>query len=425
MDSRDYATLPLYTLFLGIGLLLMGNGLQGTLLAVRGVAEGFGTDAIGFVMAGYFLGFVAGSVYTVPLIERAGHIRTFAALASIASAVALAHLVLIDEVVWGVLRGVTGFCFAGLYMVVESWLNERATNRTRGRIFSAYMIVNLAGTALGQFLLTAGDPGGFIPFCLVSIVISVALVPVALTRAEAPAPTKFQPLSLRRLSAISPLGVAGCIVTGAAIGAFWGLAPVFAAQSGFNVSGIAAFMAATILGGLVFQWPIGLLSDRVDRRTVIIWVCLVGGAVSLALAFGRGLSGAAILGLAFLFGGLTFPLYSLNIAHVNDLVGPADRVPVSSSLLLIYGIAATVGPIAAGLIMSATAPGGLYLLVAAGYLALGAFGLHRMRRRTPVPVAEQEPFAPAPRTTPVAYELAPGADEGEGEALESEPKPEE
>jgi MFS family permease len=300
--------IPLVALFSGIGILLVGNGLLGTLLGVRAVSLGFSLEVTGVVMSAYFAGFIAGSLGCVYLIERAGHIRTFAAMASIASAVTLAFLLFDSPVAWAILRAILGFCFAGLYMVTESWLNDQSDNTNRGRVLSIYMMVSLASLAAGQPLLLFPNPGEFEIFCVASVLVSLGLVPVALTSSSAPAPPRAHPMGLSSLYQVSPLGVAGCFASGLALGAFWSMAPVFCKTLGLSEGDTVIFMVATILGGLFLLWPLGRLSDRLDRRRVLTLACAVSAAASAAMVWTGGGSVPALFGLAIMFGGFTFPI---------------------------------------------------------------------------------------------------------------------
>ena len=305
------AVLPsVSALLFGLGVLLLGSGLQGTLLGVRAGIEGFAAQTVGLLMAAYYAGYAAGSLYVPVLVRRAGHIRTFAALASVASAAPLLHALYVAPWTWTVLRSVSGFCFVGLFMVVESWLNDKATNATRGTILSIYMIVNLTALAAGQLLLVLADPADYQLFALSSVLVSLALVPVALTRSAAPVPLKTARLGLGRLYAVSPLGVVGSFGAGLVQGAFWGRAPRFGQSIGLSTAGIAAFISLTIVGGVLLQWPVGRLSDRFDRRTVITVSCfaLAGVSLALGLAAARGVELRWLLGLAVFYGGLSFPL---------------------------------------------------------------------------------------------------------------------
>jgi len=407
MATQALKTLaPVVALFFGIATLLVGNGLQGTLLAVRGTLENLTTNELGVIQSSYFLGFVAGSLVCTRVIERAGHIRTFAALASIASAAALAHLLIIDTLAWSVFRAATGFCFAGLYMAIESWLNAVTANKVRGEVFAVYMAVNLLALSLGQLLLTTADPNGFVLFCLVSVIISLALVPVTMTRSIAPVITRVEHASLRKLFEVSPLGVFGCAVYGMAMSAFWALAPVFLQKTGVGTEHIGYIMSVTILGGFLTQWPVGWGSDRVDRRTVITAMATLAAAVALALPFFAS-EWTGLLVLSFLFGSTAFPIYSLTIAHVNDFIDRGEALAVSSSLLLVYGTGAIIGPVVSGFLMGWVGPGGLYYYIALMFAGIGVFAVFRMARRSPGPEETHETFAPAPATTPQVLGLDP------------------
>lgn len=401
--------LSLSALLLGVGVMLVGNGLQGTLLSVRATMEAFSSAAIGWATAAYFAGFVAGSLYTGALVERAGHIRTFSALASIASAVTLAHLLLIEPITWAVLRALSGFCFAGIYVVIESWLNDKTENEYRGRVFATYMVVNFLGLTLGQYLLASADPGNFHLFVVVSILISVALVPVAMMRAAAPAIPRARLMSPLRLYRISPLGTVGCVLYGLAMGSFWGLAPVYGGRVGLTVEGISYFMTATILGGFALQWPLGRLSDVIDRRRVIIGATLGGGVVAAVLPLVPLNTPYLLYGACMAFGGLGFPVYALCVAHANDYVDAADRVAVSSMLLLLYGAGAAIGPAAAGPLMTLVGPPSLYWFMATSFLAITAFALWRITQREGISADVREAFVPLAGTqgpTPGAIELS-------------------
>ncbi len=400
---------PLVALFSGIGILLVGNGLLGTLLGVRAVSLGFSLEITGVVMAAYFAGFIAGSLRCVYLIERTGHIRTFAAMASVSSAATLAFLLVESPVAWAILRAILGFCFAGLYMVTESWLNDRSDNTNRGRVLSIYMMVSLASLAAGQPLLLLPSPGGFETFCVASILVSLGLVPVALTSSPAPAPPRAHPMGLLSLYRISPLGVAGCFASGLALGAFWSMAPVFTRTLGLSERDTAIFMVVTILGGLFLLWPIGRLSDRMDRRRVLTLACTISAAASLAMVLTGGGSVLALFGLAIVFGGFTFPIYSIAVAHTNDFLESDNFVSASSSLLLVYGSGAVLGPLIAGVMMGWMGAFGLYAMLAGVMTVAVFFALSSMLLRAPLPVQEQEAVVLLPRTTHVAYELDPRA----------------
>ncbi|MQA65392.1 MAG: MFS transporter [Alphaproteobacteria bacterium] len=381
----------LVALFCGIGILLVGNGLLGTLLGVRSVSLGFSLEVTGMVMAAYFAGFIAGSLRCVDLIERTGHIRTFAALAAVASAAALAHVLLESPFAWAILRFIMGFCFAGLYMVMESWLNGMSDNTSRGRILSIYMMVNLGSLAAGQFFLFLPDPGGFALFCIASMLMSLALVPITLS-------------SLFRTS---PLGLAGSFASGLGLGPFWSMAPVFCSTLGLSETLTAIFMSSTIIGGVLLLWPIGRMSDTLDRRRVITILCAASALSSLLIILVAGTSPLALFGLAMVWGGFSFPIYSISVAHTNDFLKSDDLLSASSGLLLVYGAGAILGPLLSGLAMGYLGASGLYVWVAGVMGTMVAFSIYRTSVRDAPPAEERAAIVFVPRTTHVAYELDP------------------
>ncbi|MCZ6524086.1 MAG: MFS transporter [Alphaproteobacteria bacterium] len=399
--------LSVAALLSGVGILLMGNGLLSTLLSLRTAIEGYSPELTGLVMSAYFAGLVAGSLYCSKVVHRIGHIRAFAAFASILSVTALIHGFVVTAPVWALLRALSGFCVAGVFMVSESWLNTRATNQNRGQVLSFYMITAYLSIGLGQFLLNLSDPERIELFAVVSILFSLALVPVALTQAAAPRIERPSGLGLRRLYALTPLGVVGCLASGMLTGALYGMGPIFASGIGLSVSGVSAFMGLVVLGGLFMSWPVGWLSDRFDRRTVMAAVSLATVLIALAIPAAAGRPEPLLLVLAGLYGGLSFPLYSLSVAHANDYVEPQDLVQASSGLLVAYGVGASLGPIAAAAVMGALGPHGLFVYSAVISAAFGLIVLYRMRRREPLPLAEQGRHVVLPRTTPEAAYLDP------------------
>lgn len=384
-----------WALLLGFGLLMLGDGLQGTLLAVRASLEAFPTTVTGLVMSAFYVGFLGGSIYAPRIVERVGHIRVFAALASLASASVLIHSVLVTPLAWGILRLFSGFCFAGIYVVAESWLNDRATNQTRGQLLSVYMVITYGGVAGGQLLLNLAHPNGHDLFILTSVLISFALVPLLLSAGEAPHLSTPLPVSLRKLYAITPLGVVGAIGTGMATAGFFAMAPVYAETSGLNVAQISLFMTATVLGCIALQWPIGHLSDRFDRRTVLTAVTFLAGLAALAIVVASTLSMTWLLLSAAAFGGLSLPMYALCIAHANDFLEPEQMVAASGALVLASGLGAIAGPLATSAIMSLAGAAGLFWLLAAIHFSVGIFAAYRMAVRRSKPLEEQGSYAPA------------------------------
>lgn len=412
--------LSLLALLTGAGFLNLGLGLQSSLLGLRAQEEAFPLIQTGLFMAAYYAGFVGGSLHCHRLVNRVGHIRTFSALASLASAAALAHAVFVDPLAWTLFRGITGYCFAGLSMVAESWLNQQAENRNRGTLLSFYMVVILLGTALGQILLTVAPVTGYDLFILVSVVISLALVPVALTTSRSPAVIQVSRMSMKRLFVQAPLGLVGCFSSGLVIGAFWSLGAVYADRIGLPTHRIALFMTLLILGGVFFQWPIGRLSDLTDRRWVIaIQSFLLAGAAGV-MTNGWVSPGPGLLTLGFTVGGLALPLYALTVAHVNDFLESEDFVPASGILLLIYGSGAMAGPLLASGLMSWHGPGGLFLMAAGVGLGNGSYALWRIHRRAPA--RDTVTFIPVPRTTQVASGLDPRTAEEQSPVIRIDPE---
>ncbi len=384
---------PISALLLSSAMLLMGNGLQGILLPVRGGLENFSPLDLGILGSVYFLGFGAGCLHGARLIGAVGHIRVFAAMVAIVSANALLHPLAVSPVLWWLLRGITGYCFAVLFMVIESWLNERSTSETRGTIFSLYTIINLTVITLGQLMLPFGNPAGLPLFSVVSILISLAAVPVSLSRAAAPAPVQVVRIRPFHIYRVSPVGFVGCLTVGLVNGAFWSLAPVFAHQTGANITGVAIFMSSTVIAGALGQWPLGRLSDRIDRRKVILGACVMAAAAGIGLTIFHGRGAAFTYPFAWIYGFFTFALYALSVAHTNDFVEPEDYVETSSSLLLLYAIGAVTGPPVAAIAMKFVGPSGLFLFAAVCLAMLAGFAFWRMTIRERAPQEDRADFA--------------------------------
>ncbi|MBT5434278.1 MAG: MFS transporter [Alphaproteobacteria bacterium] len=400
------AIVSVWALLVGISLLMMGSGLQGSLLGVRASVEDFSALMTGVVMSSYYAGFVLGSVVTPRLISRVGHIRVFGALASIASAIALMHAVFVEPIVWSALRVLTGFCYIGLFIVAESWINDRSTNENRGQLLSIYMMVMTGAMATGPLLLNLGRTTGYDLFILASVLVSVGLVPVALTTYSAPKFEEQERFSLRKLYSISPLGVAGALINGATAGALVWLAAVYGRSIGMDIEDISIFTAASIVGGTILVWPIGRLSDRYDRRLILTGVALVGGVSASIAAIAIAPSPVAQMCAVAVVGGLTMPLYSLAVAHTNDHLQPKQMVAASSGLLLANGIGGMAGPAIAGGAMQFLGPAGYFWFPAAAIFALGGFALFRMTRSAAVPSEEQRDFVQLPRTSGISARLA-------------------
>lgn len=382
-----------WALFLGVALMMLGGGLQNSLLGVRAELEQFPTVATGLIMSAYFTGFLAGSLVVPKLIGGVGHVRVFAALASLASTAALVHVIFVDPVAWTVMRLITGFAYAGLFIVAESWLNDRATNETRGGLLAIYMVVLLGGTAGGQLLLNLNSPSSFPLFALVSVLVSLSLIPLLLNAGPAPAIEQAAKVQLRELYQASPLGVVGCFGTGIAHGAALGMGAVYAGASGFSVAQVSLFMGAIYLGGILLQWPIGWLSDRFDRRVVLTAVTLLAGAAALAALAAAQTSPTTLFALVGLFGGLTLPMYSLCVSHTNDYLEPRQMTAASGRLYLVTGVGATLGPIGVAQAMTLAGPNGYFVFLTAVHVAIGGFALWRMTRRASRPLEQQGHYA--------------------------------
>lgn len=403
-----------WALLLGLMLLMLGNGLQGTLLGIRGAIEGFATWQMSVVMSSYFLGFLAGSQMTPHMLSRVGHVRVFAALGSLISAVLVLYATVPDWIAWSALRVVIGFSFAGVYVTAESWLNNAATNETRGQALSLYMIVQMVGIITAQGLLNLADPGGYTLFVVASVLVSVAFTPILLSVSPAPAFATVKSMSLARLFRVSPLGCVGIFVMGGVYAALFGMAAVWGGLKGLSVLEISIFVAAIYFGGLIFQYPIGWLSDRMDRRQLIVAVAFGCAVVSLLVA----LVDPPFVGLAMaalLIGGTANPLYALLLAHTNDFLQADDMAGASGGLLFINGVGAVAGPLVIGALMGWAGPGGFFVFIGLLNAALAGYALWRMTRRMARSRADQGAYAPlTPTASVVTLEAAFGASQTDG-----------
>lgn len=399
-----------WPLLLGVMLLMVGNGVQSSLLGIRGAIEGFTTFELSIVMSAYYLGFLGGSRLAPEMIRRVGHVRVFAALGSLISAVLVLYPMVIDWTAWSVLRVVIGFSFSVIYVTAESWLNNTATNETRGQALSTYMIVQMLGIIAAQALLSAGDPTGFGLFIIPSVLVSLAFMPILLADTPAPTFTQIRPMSFGKLFAISPLGCAGMLLTGGIYSAMFGMSSVWGALIGLTIGQIAAFVAALYLGGLVFQYPIGWISDRLDRRVLVFWLSAVGAVIMLVAAVVTVPFNLLLL-VALLLGATINPLYSLLIAHTNDFLGQEDMPAASAGMIFLNGFGAIFGPLVTGWLMGLIGPEGFFLFIGALFGILAGYSAWRMSRRT-----TPDGSSGYAGLTPTASSLAVGA------VLESEPR---
>ena len=381
-----------WPLLLGMGVLMLGAGLQSTLLSLRATLEGFPTPVTGLIMSCYYVGYVVGTIVAPPMLQRVGHIRVFAVLAAVASVAILIQGLFVDPLAWSAMRLTSGLCFAGIYVVAESWLNDRASRSNRGRLLAVYMLVLYVGLGAAQFLLIVSDPRSATPFMLVSVLISLAMVPIVVSAQQVPeraVPRKVRLLDLYR---DSPLGVVGVIVSGLISSIIFSMGPVYARLSGLDTMRVATFMAVSILAAVATQYPVGRLSDRMDRRTVIAGVCMLTMLVASTIVTFRNLPHAVFLTLAALFSGFALTLYSLSVSHVNDKLEPTQMVAASSALLLLNGASAAIGPTLAGALMAAFGPRAFFATLATLAGALAVYDLWRKSRRKPVPPSQKGPF---------------------------------
>ena len=395
-----------WALLLGMMMVMIGNGMQATLMGVRGGIEGFGTLQLSLITSAYFLGFLVGSRVTPDLIRRVGHVRVFAALGSFISAGLIAFPVLTDPYSWTVIRVILGFSLSGVYVTAESWLNNAADNTTRGRILSAYMVVQTSGIIAAQGLMNLGEASGFFLFVIPSILVSLSFAPILLSISPMPAFETDKAMTLRRLYATSPLASIGMLVLGGIFAAQFGMASVYGAEAGLNVGQISGFVAAIFAGAVVFQVPVGWLSDRMDRRVLILGVSATGAASTGIGAF-LGVDFKTLLVLGFLMGGMASPLYSLFIAYTNDFLEAEDMAAASGGLVFVYGVGAIVGPMATGQLMDVVGPHGFWLFLAVFFALITGYAGWRMTRRPGVPVDETGAYLGVqPTASPVALAAA-------------------
>ena len=377
-----------WALLLGMLFLQLGNGLQGTLLGVRGELEGFSTFEMSVVMSAYFLGFLGASKLVPDLIRRVGHVRVFAALASFISAILILYPLLVNPWVWTGGRVIIGFCFCGVYIAAESWLNNAATNENRG-----------------QLLLLTGDPSGFELFVLISVLVSISFAPILLSITPTPAFETTKPMSIKELFSTSPLGCVGMFFLGGIFSAQFGMAPVFGTSADLSLLQISIFVAAFYIGAMVFQFPVGWLSDRMDRRILIVVTSAIGFIAAVIAIFGENIF-IILLGSAFFIGGMSNPLYSLLIAYTNDFLEPDDMASASGGLLFLNGLGAISGPLFTGYLMTEIGPIGFFVILAALLGVLTVYGFYRMTQRGISDVDTSSYATVLPTTSAVAVEIA-------------------
>ena len=424
-----------WALFTGIGIILLANGLQGNLMGVRSVIENFSSLSTGIIMSGYFIGYFVGSNLTPNMVSRVGHIRVFAAFASTASLSILIIATYVNPIVWTLGRFLTGLSLVSCYIVAESWLNDRANNRTRGKLLSVYMIINYFGLACGALLLNFDDPTSFKPFILVSILLSISLVPILLTKRPAPKFKKIGTLSLVELYKISPLGTVSSFCTGAIYSALFAMFAVYATKINFTLFEISILLFLTTIAGAFFQAPVGYLSDKYNRRVIIVLCNLFSAAFCLVLIFISGdklfnlnalhlllninifqdfnlltYAGSSKLYLFIIitiYAGITLCIFSLNLAHTNDFVPKEKFVAAGGGLQLVFGLGAMGGPLICSIVMDILGPNGYFVYLIIFHIIIGLFGIYRMAIRQVIENPDNT-FTPLPRNiTPLGIELDP------------------
>ncbi|MEI4263807.1 MFS transporter [Roseovarius sp. D0-M9] len=406
--------LPLTALLMGSAFLLFAGGVNGLILPVRGEAEGFTAASLGLLGTGWAIGYVAGCLQTPALVARVGHIRAFGAMCAIAAIAVLFSLILITPWAWIPVRAISGFCFAGAAMIVESWLNERSEAATRGRVFGIYTMVNLVATTAGQMVLTLGDASGYFFFVLAAMVYCLALLPTAVSATSTPRPLTSVSLNLRKLWQNSPIAVFAVLMVGVSNASFGTLAAVYAARIGLPLSDIALFASIPILAGAALQIPVGILSDRLDRRIILIGIAGIALIIDALFVFGSFTHPWVVMTLAGLFGATVFSLYPVIVAHASDHAEPGAFIQVSGGLLLVYGVGSIIGPSAAGLAMTTYGESSLFAVTGGAHILLVLFALYRLRHAPAIASEDKKNFQATPMarmSTPETAALAADAEE--------------
>lgn len=401
---------PIFSLLRGTAFLLAASGLHGLLLPLRGQLEGFSTVSLGLMGTAWAGGFVAGCIFAPRIVRRAGHVRAFGAFAASGAIIALLTGLLIGPYSWIALRACTGFAMAGAFMVIESWLNERATNENRGTVFGLYMMVTYASIMVGQMMVAASDVGSASLFMVTGILFCLSLLPTAVSTAAHPKPLQDVSLDIRGLYANSPVSWTACLLIGVANGAWGTLGAVYGARIGISTAEIALMMSLVVVAGAALQMPVGRLSDKTDRRYVLAGAAFACAIVGVSIFFATPRAGAFVIAMTAAYGAFAYTLYSLAVAHANDHAKSEDFVKVSGGLLLLYGFGTMIGPVIGAVLMGSMRPESLFLATALAHFLLVGYTLLRIRRRAPVPVDERDAFKtmPAERgATPEAARLDP------------------
>ncbi|WCJ63417.1 MFS transporter [Agrobacterium tumefaciens] len=398
---------PLIPLLVTAGILIGGNGLQGTYIALRGLSEGFSASTIGLISAAYSIGFALGCISVTQLMRRIGHIRTFATMAAVASAASIAMPLVLHPLFWMLMRFVIGIAVACLFAAIESWINAQVTNSNRARTLSIYRFVDLGSVTLAQYIIPVAGIDGPVVFSLIAMALTLSLVPISIADKSNPTPPKQIPFNLFAVWRISPLAVVGCVAVGLSMAAFRNMGPIYAEQIGMSVTAIATFMSAGIIGGVVLQYPLGVYSDRYDRRIIILATTAGSVIVGLFLAFFAGTDEWSNIIGVFVFGAFALPLYSLSSAHGNDHAREGEHAMMSAGLLFFWSVGATVGPLLASLLIDQFGPKALFSYTAAIQIVFIAYTIYRLRVREGVPVEERNwRFSSLLRTSAYFQKLA-------------------
>ena len=402
--------LSTWPLFFGLLLIMIGNGLLQILLGLRAAAADLSNLGTGFMMGGYFLGVFLGSIFVPRILSNVGHIRTFGALSAVASAAALVHVITDNAAIWAFMRLLTGFTYAGMYIVVESWLNEKATNQTRGQILSIYMVITMGGMGLGQVMGGFDDGVTSVLFIIASVFVSIAVVPILVTAGQAPEFSAPEQVSLRRLYSISPLAMVGMLFQGVSTAMTFGMGTAYAKSIGMTSSQASLFLVAVTIGTMLLQYPVGRLSDVLDRRLVIFLVAMISATAAAAATFFSAEQFWPLITLTAIYGGFSMTIYSLCIAHANDYLTPSQMVGTASTLIMVNGIGAIVGSPLIAVFMDLLSNRAYFIGLAIIHVTTGIYALARMKARAPVPAEAQGPFIAVPEAgTAIAATLNPEA----------------
>jgi MFS family permease len=387
---------PVFALLLSTAMLLTGTGLHSLLLPLSGAAAGFSTAELGLVGTGWAVGFIAGSLGAPIVVRRVGHIRAFASAAAAAAIIILLNGLYVVPLAWILLRVASGFCMSSAFMILESWLNERATNETRGTIFAIYLMISYLGITAGQLGVGLGNPETTTLFMAGAILFCLAVLPTTLSTAASPQPLARVTLDLRLLFSNSPVAFLTVLLVGLVNGAFGSLGAVWGIRIGLNTPAIALMMAITVVAGALMQLPAGRISDKVDRRYVIV-VSALGAAIAGILIFvTKPVSPNAVLPIIAAYGALSYPLYGLAVAHANDYADPSDFVMVAGGLLLLYGVGTMVGPMAASALMTVLGAEALFIVTAGGHIVIAGYAFYRTTKRAPIPESVRDAYQPVP-----------------------------